>query len=65
MQHRLCERRTGAAHQSVLAAVMALALFAWVVVVQQGGPEVDASTAQQSLAVLDELLSAADGGGDR
>lgn len=36
---------------------MTLTLGAWVVVVQQGGPEVDASVAQQSLMVLDQMLA--------
>ena len=62
-ERRSCERRSGGAHQGVLAAVVALAFCAWVVVVQHGSPELDASTAQQSLAVLDELL-AADSSGD-
>lgn len=54
--------RRGGAHQGLLAAVMALALGAWVVVVQHGGPEVDASIAQQTLVVLDEMLAAGSGG---
>ena len=51
------ERRSGAIQQGVLAAVVALAFGAWLVVVQHGAPELDASTAQQSLVVLDELLA--------
>ena len=58
---RSCERRSGGAHQGVLAAVVALALCAWLVVVQHGTPELDATSAQQSLQVLDELLAADSG----
>jgi hypothetical protein len=57
-------RKPAGAHQSVLAAVVAAALCAWFVLVQHGNPDLDAGLAQQSLAVVDELL-AADIGGDR
>jgi hypothetical protein len=58
------ERRARGAHRGVLAAVVALAFGAWMVVVQQETPELDANTARGSLAVLDDLL-AADGREDR
>lgn len=58
---RASERRTGGTHQGVLAAVVALAFCAWVVVVHQEAPELDASTARDSLAVLDNLLAAKGG----
>lgn len=57
------ERRTAGSHRGVLAAVVALAFCAWVVVVQQPTPELDADIVRQSLAVLDELL-AANGSGE-
>lgn len=63
-ERRADKRRRDGAHRGVLAAVVALALCAWVVVVQQEAPELDASTARESLAVLDELL-AANGSEDR
>jgi len=63
-ERRSCERRSGGAHQGVLAAVVALTFCAWLVVVQHGTPEVDATTAQQSLEVLDGLM-AADSSADR
>ena len=58
MDRRAGERRRGGAHRGVLAAVVALAFCAWVVVVQHEAPEVDANTARESLAVLDELIAA-------
>lgn len=60
---RSSERRSGGSPQGVLAAVMTLALCACVVLVQQEAPELDASTARESLAVLDDMLAA--GGGEQ
>lgn len=57
-ERRSGKRRTGGAHQGVLGAVVALAVGAWLVVVQHQAPELDASTARESLVVLDELLAA-------
>ena len=59
-ERRSSERRSGGVHQGVLAAVVALTLCAWIVVVQHGTPDLDATAAQQSLEVLDGLLAAAD-----
>ena len=52
------ERRSRSTHPGVLGAVVALAFCSWMVVVQQETPELDASTARESLVVLDELLAA-------
>lgn len=50
------------ARQGLLAAVMCMALGACVVVAEQGGPEVDALTAQQA---LEELLAPSPAAGPR
>lgn len=54
---RAVKRRTDGAHRGLLAAVVALAFGAWLVVVQHEAPELDASTARETLVVLDELLA--------
>ena len=51
-------RRPAGARRGVITAVVAAALCAWVVLVQHGNPEFDASIARQSLALVDGLLAA-------